>query len=168
MNEEERASKKYVIKPSGIVSRNATTLKGSNIRQRKERTAIMSQTEIIPKLNTADTEKEFRSHPALAQYVGVNTRHAVIARIQLLAAGKEGVTEEEFIVRRKTIRHMTQTHDTGLICRRLDIPTMHLVLLTYSCFGDAGTLQSQLRYVLLTTEPDGMSNIILYGSTRSR
>ena len=128
----------------------------------------MSQADKIEKLAIAETQQEFTSQRALAQYIGVNVRPDICAPVQLIAPGKLPTTDKERKSLKKTTKFLKETIDQGLNYVALDLKTTKLVLMTDASFANAEGMRSQLGYLVLMVDDDDNCNIVHYGSNRCK
>lgn len=129
---------------------------------------VIAQKEKIDRLHMVDTQVEFNSQRALAQYVGVNVRPDVCAPIQLIAPGSQPTTDAEFKSLRRSTKFLKETRTQGLNFTPLNLETVRLVLLSDASFGNAAGLKSQLGYLIMMVDSDDNCNIVHYGSNRCK
>lgn len=170
LDEEQTASARFRCKPRTAIATKPITFNGINISrttfdQTKHKYSI-NQTDKINKLSIVNDQKDFTSHRALAQYIGVNARPDVCAPVQLVAPGSTPTTDEEYKLFKRTVKHLKATSTQGLHYVPLDLTTTRLVLLTDSSFANAQGLKSQLGYIIAMVDEKDNCNIVHYGSNR--
>lgn len=68
----------------------------------------------------------------------------------------------------KIVKHLKDGNDTGLTSHKFDIPSIKIVMLADTSFGNGRGLRRQLGFVILMIDNNGVSNIIHYGSSRCK
>lgn len=66
----------------------------------------------------------------------------------------------------KTVRHMKENRNDGLVLRPLNLSSALLVLITYASLENARWRKSQLGYIEIMVDDSGTGNIIHYASKR--
>lgn len=166
--EEEQASKEFICKERRFITKEPTSFNGLMIGIDDEGALVISQTAKIEKLNEVNDEKDFISKRALAQYIGVCTRPDICANVQLIAPGTNPVSDDDYKTLNSTIKHLHNTKHIGLKYKTLTIEEVKLVLVTDASFANARNLRSQIGFVLMMVDNDGVANIIHYGSSRCK
>lgn len=119
-------------------------------------------------MEPADNSSDFISQRALAQYIGVNVRPDICAPVQLIAPGKNEVTDKDIKSLKKTTKFLKETIEQGLTFVPLNLETMRLVLMTDASFANAQGMKSQLGYLIMLVDDEGNCNIVHYGSNRCK
>ena len=129
---------------------------------------IIDQSDKIRRLEPADNSSDFISQRALAQYIGVNVRPDICAPVQLIAPGKNEVTDKDIKSLKKTTKFLKETIEQGLTFVPLNLETMRLVLMTDASFANAQGMKRQLGYLIMLVDDEGNCNIVHYGSNRCK
>lgn len=166
--EEKEALKVFRCKPRKIISTQPTTFNGLTVTKSSEDTFETTQTDKIRKLTSEGTQKELAPQRELAQYVGVNSRPDIGAKVQLIAPGNLLISEEEFQKLAKSTAFLHKAEKQALQLVPLDTTTERLVLLLDTSFENGEGLKSQLDYILIMTNASGSCNILHYGSNKCR
>lgn len=94
---EEKNSKVFITKPHKLLTESGMDFNGMDISLKHDG-LFMSQTSKIDKLTHAQSQKEFDSQRALAQYVAVTTSPELCAPTQLIGSGNQASTTDDLKV----------------------------------------------------------------------
>lgn len=114
----------------------------------------MDKREKIGQLSIPMNDKDFASKRAMAQYIGVHCRPYVCAAVQLIVAGGEDVTKNEYDTLCKVINHLHADPNLGLTFLPIIMDTDRLVRFTDASFGNARNDKSQLGYLIILADEE--------------
>ncbi len=169
LNDEGRESTKFKSKERQILKEgDQSEFNGCVIKVNTGNVYELIQSDKLRSLRAPETQKDFVSTRAKAQYIGCCTRPDICAKVQLLPSATEQPTTQNFKSLKKVVEWCRRTSETGLKFVPLDVNSLRLVLFTDASFANTENLKSQIGFVLLLADGSNRANIIHYGSSRCK
>lgn len=141
---------------------NITTVNGSKLIIKDDKTIFMTKEEKISKLNTQRTENEFNIYRELGHYIDMSCNPIVCATVQLITPGRKAIGNRYFKWLPRLVVYLEDSIDIGLNIFKLGMRLLQVVGLSETSSASAPKWRGQLLFFIHKAYGQRRANINYY------